>query len=93
MSGEGVGVAGGDRKAKAVVGEQRSRDQLANEEQEDPYGGSTDEEMESDVGGDNCTIYTMCTLYSNCTCVFYGARIAMEFLSTPQMDFLTGTCT
>ncbi|CAI8025125.1 DNA repair protein XRCC1 [Geodia barretti] len=49
VSEEGVGVAGGDRKAKAVVGEKRSRDQLANEEQEDPYGRSTDEEMESDV--------------------------------------------
>ena len=62
MSEEGVGVAGGDRKAKAVVGEKRSRDQLANEEQEDPYGRSTDEEMESDVGGDNCTIYNVSLL-------------------------------
>ena len=59
MSEEGVGVGGGDRKA--VVGEKRSRDQLANEEEEgeDPYRGSTDEEMESDVGGDNCTIYNV----------------------------------
>ena len=49
-----MGGGGGGRKV--VVGEKRSRDMVPNEE-EDPYGGSTDEEMETDVGGDQCTAY------------------------------------
>lgn len=56
------GGGGGGERGEVVVGEKRTRDQLDNEEEEggDPYGGSTDEEMETDVGG---ALHCMSPLY------------------------------
>ena len=62
--GRGGGGGGGERRERGevVVGEKRTWDQLDNEKEEgdDPYGGSTDEEMETDVGG---ALHCMSPLY------------------------------